>query len=119
MKVARLILVFILAAFLLPNGTESGCTAPTGKLPRLSASFISILHPVIESHAEGFTYKTTVNRFKRRPVGINDYSYFPCAVPVISLKYKFIYVQHTTGYLPDSYHSVHVPLRSWRGPPIA
>ncbi|RAJ79330.1 hypothetical protein CLV59_106391 [Chitinophaga dinghuensis] len=119
MKVARLIIIFILAVFLIPNGTESGRTAVTGKLPRFSTSFISILHPATETGAKEYTYKTTVNRFKRRPVGINDYSYFPCAVPVISLKYKFIYVQHTTGYLPDSYHSVHVPLRSWRGPPTA
>ncbi|WP_436486054.1 hypothetical protein [Chitinophaga sp. ARDCPP14] len=67
-------------------------------------------------------FRTTVNRFKRRPVGINDsYGHEKvCPLLLSAVTTRFIYVDKTLkGYYFNPYLSVPTPLRSWRGPPAA
>ncbi|WP_142686983.1 hypothetical protein [Chitinophaga polysaccharea] len=66
--------------------------------------------------------RATVNRFKRRPVGINDsYGHEKvCPVLLSAVTARFIYVDKIlNGYYFNPYLSVPTPLRSWRGPPVA
>lgn len=67
-------------------------------------------------------FRTTVNRFKRRPVGINDsYGHEKvCPLLLSAVTARFIYVDKILkGYYFNPYLSVPTPLRSWRGPPAA
>ncbi|HVI48549.1 MAG TPA: hypothetical protein VM802_27015 [Chitinophaga sp.] len=65
-----------------------------------------------------YRLQTTPTRFKRRPVGLNDYHDRQCAVICITLRERFVYVADViSGYHSNPYLSIPVPLRSWRGPP--
>lgn len=116
--VVRLAILFVLALFLLPSGKEGALVVPGGKIPALTASLLS-QHPFVAPKLKSEKFKSSLTRHKRRPVGINDYSDHPCNVNITTLKNRFIYVVHTTGFLRPCYHEVFTPLRSWRGPPVA
>lgn len=77
---------------------------------------------VVVQQVEAPRVKATINRFKRRPVGINDsYGHEKVCPPLLSaIAPRFIYVDNThRGYYFNPYLSVPIPLRSWRGPPTA
>lgn len=66
--------------------------------------------------------RATVNRFKRRPVGINDSHGHERVCPLFlsAVTAEFIYVDKVPqGFYFNPYLSVPIPLRSWRGPPTA
>lgn len=89
----------------------------------------AVVNSIHETHAAAYKvamkaprFKTTVNRFKRRPVGIND-SYGHervCPLFLSAVTAQFIYVDKIQQrFYCNPYLSVPIPLRSWRGPPTA
>ncbi|SHL49753.1 hypothetical protein SAMN05444266_103521 [Chitinophaga jiangningensis] len=102
----------------MPSGKGGTMAVRGGKIPALTASLLS-QHPFVAPNIKREKYKSSLTRHKRRPVGLNDYSDHPCNISCITLKDRFIYVVHTTGFLRACYHEVFTPLRSWRGPPVA
>ncbi|WP_143310883.1 hypothetical protein [Chitinophaga vietnamensis] len=120
MRLLRQIFLVLITVFILPLSQEGHgvATSTPYHLPALSSS-LAYGHPVpaIKPQAR---YRQTVEKFKRRPVGINDYNDQACAVTVTTCRNRFIYVQRTRkGYHQNRYLHVPIPLRSWRGPPIA
>ncbi|NIG56218.1 hypothetical protein [Chitinophaga sp. Cy-1792] len=117
--VARLVLLFILTTFLLPATRESGKVTLYPHAARYTTT-TKLQQRFLLADPDQYQVKTTQERHKRRPVGLNDYINHACVVSVIHLKDRFIYVeQPSRGYLHNRYLSIHPPLRSWRGPPVA
>ncbi|MFB6458067.1 hypothetical protein ACE38W_22535 [Chitinophaga sp. Hz27] len=117
--VARLVLLFILTAFLIPITRESGSVTLYHHAARYTTT-TNLQNRFVVAPPDQYLIKTTQEHHKRRPVGLNDCIHHACVVSVINLKDRFIYVEKPCrGFLHNRYLSVHPPLRSWRGPPVA
>lgn len=113
MKLLRLLFLVLIAVCVLPQveQADSYARAMAGQ-----HSF-SVTQYVLK-HTPHF--HTTIKKLKRRPVGLNDSSSQVCSIISFNIPPRFIYVDDaTSGYHCNPYLSVPVPLRSWRGPPVA
>jgi len=118
MKLLKHLFYVLIAIMILPAVQGTGAS--------VQKSAVNSIH---DAHAAAFKaamkapgFRTTINRFKRRPVGLNDsYGHEKVCPPLLTENTaKFIYVdkiQH--GFYFNPYLSVPIPLRSWRGPPTA
>lgn len=118
MKLLRQLFYVLIAVMILPAVQGPGVSVHK-----------SAVNSIYEAHATAFKvamkvpgYRTTINRFKRRPVGLNDsYGHEKVCPPLLTGDAaKFIYVDKIQrGFYFNPYLSVPIPLRSWRGPPTA
>ncbi|MGO4294919.1 hypothetical protein [Chitinophaga sp. RAB17] len=118
MKLLRQLFYVLITVMILP--VVQGHSVPVQK---------SVVNSIHEARATAFKaamkvpgFRTTINRFKRRPVGINDsYGHEKVCPPLLSaVTARFIYVDKIQrGFYFNPYLSVPIPLRSWRGPPTA
>ncbi|HEY9260051.1 hypothetical protein [Chitinophaga sp.] len=118
MKLLRQLFYVLIAVMILPLVQGVGVSVQK-----------SVVDSIQEAHATAYKVamkapgiKTTINRFKRRPVGINDsYGHQRVCPPLLTENTaKFIYVDKVQrGFYFNPYLSVPIPLRSWRGPPTA
>ncbi|MBC9933467.1 hypothetical protein [Chitinophaga qingshengii] len=113
MKILRLLFLVLITVCLLPQAERGdGCALPKSHDPSFSITQYVLKHTP--------RYKTTIKKLKRRPVGINESHSRICPVYAVSLPPYFIYVDdNRSGYHCNPFLSVPVPLRSWRGPPVA
>lgn len=118
MKLFRHLLVLLISVMFLPQVQEQ-----TGMIPLKGADNIHATSgTAFNATKKAPRVRATVNRFKRRPVGINDSYGHERACPVFlsAVTARFIYVDKIlNGYYFNPYLSVPTPLRSWRGPPTA
>jgi hypothetical protein len=115
MKLFRQLFFVLIAAFILPQ--LQGGKAPLQQ--RITDHAIHAAYTGI-SAVNAQSLSITINKFKRRPVGINDChdEARPAYLTVITA--RFVYVDKIrTGYHYNPYLNVPIPLRSWRGPPTA
>jgi len=116
MKLLRQLFFVLIAVMILPavqGHTLSVQKTIVGSIHESSATAFKVAMKAPRFHA-------TVNRFKRRPVGINDSYGHEKVGPLFlsAVTARFIYVDKILrGFYCNPYLSVPIPLRSWRGPP--
>ncbi|MEC5144463.1 hypothetical protein [Chitinophaga sp. 212800010-3] len=118
MKLFRQLFFTLIAVMLLPQLREHSTPIQKRIAESIFASKVAAYNAAIKAPA----YQTTITKFKRRPVGINDgYGHDKICPSCLELVTdQFIYVDRILkGYYANPYLSVAVPLRSWRGPPVA
>lgn len=119
MKIFRHLFFVLIAIMVLPQAQGHTALIPKKVLEHIHAAGSST---TLQVAVKSPRFRATLNRFKRRPVGINDSYGHEKVHPVLlsSVTARFIYVDKTPGgYYFNPYLSVPTPLRSWRGPPTA
>ncbi|SEW50493.1 hypothetical protein [Chitinophaga arvensicola] len=119
MKLFRHLFFVLIAVMILPQAQGHSTLVQKKVLADIHAANNGV---TFQAAVKSPRFRATVNRFKRRPVGINDSYGHEKVSPVLldAVTASFIYVDKTIGgYYFNPYLSVPTPLRSWRGPPTA